>query len=120
MSSPTGPVTLGDLIREDKLLWVYCRECCHERDVDPLSLRLPPRRASVIVAGAGSSIRSPGNAHSLLVGCGVVSPGTIVRAAEAYGRLSRAAARWLTVCRSQQHRFHGSTSPHELAGYQHN
>jgi hypothetical protein len=31
MPDPAGPVTLGDLIREDKLLWVYCRECCHER-----------------------------------------------------------------------------------------
>ena len=27
MPAPTGPVTLGDLIREDKLLWVYCCDC---------------------------------------------------------------------------------------------
>ena len=38
----SGPVTLGDLVREDKLLWVYCCDCGHERDVDPLSLPLPP------------------------------------------------------------------------------
>jgi hypothetical protein len=36
-----GPVTLGDLIREDKLLWVYCCECYHERDVDPATIPLP-------------------------------------------------------------------------------
>ena len=41
MPTPTGPVTLGDLIREDKLLWVYCRECCHERDVNPANVPLP-------------------------------------------------------------------------------
>jgi hypothetical protein len=37
----TGPVTLGDLAREDKLLWVFCRDCCHERDVDPATIPLP-------------------------------------------------------------------------------
>jgi hypothetical protein len=36
-----GPVTLGDLIRDDKLLWVYCRDCCHERDVNPANVSLP-------------------------------------------------------------------------------
>ena len=36
-----GPVTLGDLIRDDKLLWVYCRDCCHERDVNPANVPLP-------------------------------------------------------------------------------
>ena len=41
MSTLTGPVTLGDLIREDKLLWVYCRDCCHERDVNPANVPLP-------------------------------------------------------------------------------
>ncbi len=41
MPDPTGPVTLGDLIREDKLLWIYCRECCHERDVNPSNVPLP-------------------------------------------------------------------------------
>jgi len=38
----TGPVTLGDLMREGKLLWVYCRKCCRERDVDPVTIPLPP------------------------------------------------------------------------------
>ena len=30
-----APVTLGDLMRDDKLLWVYCCTCGHERDVTP-------------------------------------------------------------------------------------
>ena len=29
-------------MREDKLLWVYCRECYHERDVNPATVPLPP------------------------------------------------------------------------------
>lgn len=37
-----GPVTLGDLIREGKLLWTYCHDCCRERDVDPATIPLPP------------------------------------------------------------------------------
>ena len=28
-----GPVTLGDLIEARKLLWGYCCDCGHERDV---------------------------------------------------------------------------------------
>lgn len=35
------PVTLGNLVREDKLLGVYCRDCCHERDVNPATVPLP-------------------------------------------------------------------------------
>ena len=38
----TGPVTLDDLIRESKLLWGYCRDCCRERDVDLATIPLPP------------------------------------------------------------------------------
>jgi hypothetical protein len=38
MPASTGPVTLGDLIREDKLLWVYCCECYHERDLNPATV----------------------------------------------------------------------------------
>jgi hypothetical protein len=34
-------VTLADLIRDGRLLWVYCRECGRERDVDPATLPLP-------------------------------------------------------------------------------
>jgi hypothetical protein len=41
MPDPTGPVTLGDLIHADKLLWVYCRDCCHELDLDPATIPLP-------------------------------------------------------------------------------
>ena len=36
-----GPVTLGDLVREDKLLWVYCCDCYHERNVSPATVALP-------------------------------------------------------------------------------
>jgi hypothetical protein len=42
MSAPTGPVTLGDLIREDKLLWAYCSGCHHERDLNAATIPLPP------------------------------------------------------------------------------
>ena len=42
MTDHSRPVTLGDLDNEGKLLWVYCNECCRERDVPPLSLGLPP------------------------------------------------------------------------------
>ena len=38
----TGPVTLGDLIREGKLLWTCCRDCCRERDIDPATIPMPP------------------------------------------------------------------------------
>jgi hypothetical protein len=37
----TSPVTFGDLIRGDKLLWVYCRDCGHGRDVNPANVPLP-------------------------------------------------------------------------------
>jgi hypothetical protein len=42
ISDPTGPVTLGDLVREGKLLWVYCCDCYRERDVNPATVPLPP------------------------------------------------------------------------------
>ena len=42
MKASSGPVTLGDLVREDKLLWVYCCDCCHERDVNAANVPLPP------------------------------------------------------------------------------
>src|SRR5215472_6988058 len=38
----TLPVLLGDLIRDGKLLWLYCRDCFRERDVDPSTIALPP------------------------------------------------------------------------------
>jgi hypothetical protein len=34
------PVTLGDLLSNDKLLWVYCTDCGHERDVNPATVPL--------------------------------------------------------------------------------
>lgn len=39
--SVSTPVTLGDLVRDDKLLWVYCTDCGHERDVTPGAVPLP-------------------------------------------------------------------------------
>jgi hypothetical protein len=39
----TGPVTLGDLASDGKLLWVYCTACGHERDIDPATMPLPPK-----------------------------------------------------------------------------
>ena len=39
---PPRPVTLGDLIAEKKLMWTYCLDCCHERDLDPATIPLPP------------------------------------------------------------------------------
>jgi hypothetical protein len=41
MPGPFRPVTLDDLARANKLLWVYCRDCGHERDVEPAHLPLP-------------------------------------------------------------------------------
>jgi hypothetical protein len=35
------PVTLADLVREGKLVWVYCTACGHERDIDPATMPLP-------------------------------------------------------------------------------
>ncbi len=37
----SGPVTIGDLMRDRRLLWVYCQECGRERDLDPSTLPLP-------------------------------------------------------------------------------
>jgi hypothetical protein len=34
-------VVLADLIRDHRLLWVYCRECGRERDLDPSTVPLP-------------------------------------------------------------------------------
>jgi len=39
-SNMSGPVPLGDLIEAKKLLWVYCCDCGHEREVDPAALPL--------------------------------------------------------------------------------
>ena len=38
-----SPVTLGDLVNNDKLLWVYCCDCGHERDVNPATVPLPAK-----------------------------------------------------------------------------
>ena len=52
--SPTSPVRLADLIREGKLLWVYCRACGREKDIDPATLPLP---ADVPVPNVGRSMK---------------------------------------------------------------
>jgi hypothetical protein len=46
-----SPVTLADLAREGRLLWCYCLQCGHEREVDPLSLGLAPAEAVPTVGG---------------------------------------------------------------------
>ena len=38
----TLPVLFGDLVRDGKLLWLYCRDCFREREVDPSTIPLPP------------------------------------------------------------------------------
>jgi hypothetical protein len=43
MSSHNGPaVTLADLIASGRLLWLRCNSCCHEVEVEPATLPLPP------------------------------------------------------------------------------
>ena len=41
VSATHTPVLLSNLIADGKLLWCYCRECGHERDIPPASLPLP-------------------------------------------------------------------------------
>ena len=48
------PVTLSDLEKAGKLLWVYCCDCGRERDVEPRSLPLP---ASFPVPLVGARMR---------------------------------------------------------------
>jgi hypothetical protein len=50
----SGPVTLGDLIRDDKLLWCYCCDCGHERDVTPATVPLPHK---IAVADVGKHMK---------------------------------------------------------------
>ena len=35
------PVTLADLKAEGRLVWVYCLDCCNEREVEPDTIPLP-------------------------------------------------------------------------------
>lgn len=35
------PVTLADFKEEGRLVWVYCLNCCLERDVEPDTIPLP-------------------------------------------------------------------------------
>ena len=39
------PVTLADLDRDGKLLWLYCNDCGHEVEIAPLSIGLPPEHS---------------------------------------------------------------------------
>ena len=55
-----SPVTLGDLVRNDKLLWVYCCDCGHERDVNPATVPLP---AETPVPDVGEHIRLAQDQH---------------------------------------------------------
>ena len=36
-----NPVTLSDLIRENRLISVYCNDCCREQDLDLATTQLP-------------------------------------------------------------------------------
>ena len=53
-TSSAEPVTLGDLIDEGKLLWVYCCDCGRERDIDPALVPLP---ANFSVPSVGSRMK---------------------------------------------------------------
>jgi len=35
------PVTLADLLSDDKRLWAYCLDCQHNRFLDPRDIPLP-------------------------------------------------------------------------------
>ena len=63
MPDPTGPVTRGGLVREDKLLWVYCDECCHERDINPATAETPVpeigKRIKCSNCGSGNITTAP-------------------------------------------------------------
>lgn len=50
----SGPVTPAALIRDGKLRWNYCRDCCRERDVDPATIPLP---ADVPVPDVGKRMK---------------------------------------------------------------
>jgi hypothetical protein len=39
------PVTLGDLARERRLLWCFCRSCSYEREIEPRTLGLSDDQA---------------------------------------------------------------------------
>lgn len=41
MNTMSGPVRLADLAADGKLLWLYCRDCGREREIEPDSLPLP-------------------------------------------------------------------------------
>ena len=64
-SGSTGPVRLGDLIRDGKLLWAYCRACGHERDLVGIAehanvgaylLRQPIHMQSLIELALGADL----------------------------------------------------------------
>lgn len=54
----TKPVTLGDLARASKLLWVYCCDYGRERDLDPATVPLPPESPVPSVGRAVSTLAS--------------------------------------------------------------
>ena len=56
---------LGDLIREEKLLWVYCCDCCHERDINPATVPLdaPVREWPNLI---GAPLLSRGSSYFIL------------------------------------------------------
>jgi hypothetical protein len=58
-------VIIADLIRDRRMLWVYCRECGRERDVNPATLPLPGECPGAAPARpAVSRLRGPHSARN--------------------------------------------------------
>jgi hypothetical protein len=56
-----GPVTLSDLSRDNKLVWIYCRDCCREVEIAASALPgfspgtpIPALAARLRCSGCGS------------------------------------------------------------------
>src|SRR5579871_2959828 len=75
MPAPTGPVTLRDLIREDKLLCVYCRDCHHERDINPANV---PLSADTAVPAIGNRMKCSNCGSRSVTTAPELCPGGIV------------------------------------------
>ena len=77
----SGPVTIGDLMRDRRLLWVYCRECGRERDLRPATL---PRPGEYPVPDIGKRMR-----------CSACGSRKVYTAPELYpGGIAAMRARW--------------------------
>jgi hypothetical protein len=68
-------VTLDDLAREGKLLWLYCTDCGRERDVVPSSLPLP---GSATVPSVGKRMKCSACGGKNVTSAPELHPGGIV------------------------------------------